>query len=272
MGIGSVTRRNEIVSRVLKNGEVSVSELVDAFDVSEVTIRRDLEELEGRGVLLRTYGGAVKKEENEIGSEFLFGEKKLRNLEAKRSIAEAAMDFVKPGETVFLDSGTTTLEIARFIREKNIDVTVVSNSLPLVIELIHSEKANIFLLGGFLRRKLFDFYGPFLKDEISNLSINKAFLGVDAISGKFGLTTTDSSTGQIEEAVIANSCEIVVVADSSKIGKVALIPYGKSCARNLPCTLITDTGADEAELKEIEKLGFAVKTVAAGSAESGELS
>ncbi len=79
--------------------------------------------------------------------------------------------------------------------------------------------------------------------------MNKVFLGLDAISGKFGCSTTDSSAAQIEEAVMANACEIIVVADSSKIGKIALIPYGKSFVRNQPCTLITDARADAGDLR-----------------------
>jgi DeoR/GlpR family transcriptional regulator of sugar metabolism len=141
------------------------------------------------------------------------------------------------------------------------DLTVVTNSMPVVSELLQEENLNLFLLGGFLRRKLFDFYGPFLKEEIENLSINRAFLGVDGISGKFGLTTTDSSTADIEEAVIGSSREIIVAADSSKIGRVSLISYGKSVFSKMPSTLITDPGADEAELEAIRTMGFSVRVV-----------
>lgn len=261
MGIKAVKRKNDIVERLREKGEVSVADLVHAFSVSEVTIRRDLEELEEKGLLFRTYGGAVKKEESEINSEFIYGAKKQKNISEKKAIARAAFQKIVPGETIYLDSGTTTVEIARLIKEKDIDLTVVTNSFPVVLELLRSERVNLFLLGGFLRKKLFDFYGPFIKDEISNLSINKAFLGVDAVSSKFGLATTDSSTAQIEEAVMENSCEIIVAADSSKIGKVSLIPYGKTFVAKNRCTLITDSKADGQEIAGIKEIGFKVKLV-----------
>lgn len=261
MGIKAVKRKSGIVSRLKENGEVSVSELVDAFNVSEVTIRRDLEELESKGLLLRTYGGAVNKEESEISSEFVYGAKKEKNVSEKKAIAEAAFKKTSSGETVYLDSGTTIVEIARLIKKSEMDLTVVTNSFPVVLELLQSERVNLFLLGGFLRKKLYDFYGPFIKDEIANLSINRAFLGVDAISGKFGLTTTDASTAQVEEAVMENSCEIIVVADSSKIGRVSLISYGKTLISKIPCTLITDAGAGKDEIAALKKMGFSVQTV-----------
>ncbi len=164
MGIKSLKRKNEIVSRLERKGSVSVAELVVAFNVSEVTIRRDLEELEGRGLLLRTYGGAVNREENEISPEFVFNEKQQKNIFRKKAIAKAAFEYVASGETIFLDSGTTTLEIARLIKEKDMDLTVVTNSMPVVTELLHEENLNLFLLFfvlhqlNFLRRHCNCFY------------------------------------------------------------------------------------------------------------------
>ncbi len=259
MGVNAVKRKNGIVSLLEQSGEVSVSQLVEAFKVSEVTIRRDLEALEVKGFLLRTYGGAVRKEEGAIGGEFVFGEKEKRHTSEKKAIAKAAFESIRPGETIFLDSGTTTLEIAHLIKSAEIDLTVVTNSLPVVSELVNAENVNIFLLGGFLRKKLYDFNGPFLPDELKNLSFGRAFLGVDGIAGKSGLTTTDQFTAGLEEAVMESAHEIFIVADSSKVGKISLISYGKDIPPGIPITLITDSKAPDGELEEIKKMGFKVK-------------
>ncbi len=259
MGINAIRRKNEIVSMLDNSSEVSVSELVKAFSVSEVTIRRDLESLQEMGVLLRTYGGAVKSEEGRISGKFAFGEKEKRNVAEKRIIAREAFELINPEDTVFFDSGTTVFEIARLVRKRGVSLTVVTYSLPVVLELIRCEEVNLFLLGGFLRRRLFDFYGPFSEDQIYGLSFNRAFLGVDGISGGGGLTTTDSSTARIEEAVIKRAREIVITADSSKVGNVSLINYAESSAGEVPRLLVTDAGADASEIERIKASGFEVK-------------
>lgn len=258
MGVKAVKRENKIVSLLEDRGEVSVSQLVEALDVSEVTIRRDLESLEGKGVLLRTYGGAVRRRDNEIGNEFAYGEKEKRNILEKKAIAKAAAGFIKPGETVFLDSGTTAYEIALLIKRGKTELTVVTNSFPAASELADTDAVNIFLLGGFLRKKLYDFYSPFVRDEIAGLSFGTAFLGVDAISGKSGLTTTDLFTAQLEDAVMEKSHRVIIVADSSKIGKASLIGYGGNIAPEIPRILVTDGKAPEKELDEIKKNGFEI--------------
>jgi DeoR/GlpR family transcriptional regulator of sugar metabolism len=260
MGISAVRRKNGIVSMLEENGEVSVSQFVDAFKVSEVTIRRDLESLEEKGLLLRTYGGAVRRDESKIANEFLYGEKAKRNISEKKAIARAAFEYIRPNETIFLDSGTTTLEIARLIKNSGKDLTIVTNSFPMVLEIFYAENTNIFLLGGFLRKNLYDFNGPFLKDDLKGLSFSKAFLGVDGISGKSGLTTTDQFTVLLEEAAMESAHEVIIVADSSKVGKISLLSYGKS-GSSAPRTLITDSGASPGEIEEIKKLGFKIKIV-----------
>ncbi len=257
MGIKAIKRKEFIQTAVTSRGRISVPELVKKFGVSEVTVRRYLEELEKEGVLTRTYGGAVKTA-TEISPEFLFTEKSRRNLTEKKVIARAAVNFIQEGETIFLDSGTTPLEVSRILKERRLHLTVATTSLPVASELSPAEGIKVLLLGGFLRRELFDFFGPFSQEELGRLTFNQAFLGVDGISGREGLTTTDTVTARMEEAVMERSRKINILADHSKIGHIALIPYGNIQGIAKTKRLITDSGAAAEELRSFKKMGLKV--------------
>jgi len=260
MGIKSIKRKEFIISLVTRRGKVSVSDLVNNFKVSEVTVRRYLKELERAGMLMRAYGGAVKIEAD-ISPEFLFSEKSRRNPTEKKAIARAAVKFIQDGETIFLDSGTTPLELARLLKTNQQRLTVATTSLPIASELASADKIKILLLGGFLRREFFDFFSPFTPGELKQLTFNQAFLGVDGISGQEGLTTTDSATARVEETVIERSRKINILADHSKVGHVALIPYGKIKEVAKPKRLITDSGASPEELRKLKKFGLEIIVV-----------
>lgn len=257
MGINSIKRKEMIRLAVASRGEVSVPELVKRLGVSEVTIRRYLKELEKEGVLTRTYGGAIKNNAR-ISPEFLFTEKSQRNLAEKKAIARAAVELVNDGETIFLDSGTTPLELCRLLKESQLRLTIATTSLPIAFELSSISKVKVLLLGGFLRRDLFDFFGPFSQKELSQLTFNQAFLGVDGISSQEGLTTTDSITALIEETVIKRSQKINILADHSKVGRIALIPYGNIQGITKTKRLITDSGAAPEELCNLKKMGLEI--------------
>jgi DeoR/GlpR family transcriptional regulator of sugar metabolism len=258
MGINSIKRKDKIKELLSREKQVSVSELVSLFHVSEVSVRRYLEELEKENFLFRTYGGAVKRE-NGISAEFFFGEKEKKNLAEKKAIAKAAYDLINSGETIFLDTGTTTLEISRLLLQSGKNLLVVTTSLPVVSELSRTDDLKVFVLGGFLRKELMDFSGPFSGEEIARLAFDQVFLGVDGISGDKGLTTTDTVTAGMEESVMKKTRVVNVVADFSKIGKESLISYGNIKGKNIFKRLITDSRADRKELEKIKKAGFEVK-------------
>lgn len=261
MSLNSEKRKEKITELISKNGSISVSELVKIFNVSEVTIRKDLEELKKDGILVRTYGGAVKSNVS-IPQNFIFREKIKKNITEKRLIAEYALKYIKDGDTIFLDSGTTTYQIAKLLIEKNISVTVISNSLPVLNHLANTDGIKLLSLGGFLRKEHFDFYGPFTIDEIKKLSFTVAFLGVDGISGEFGLTTTDIETAKIEEAVMEKATEVNILVDHSKIGKISPIPYGETIIKSRKKKrIITDGKSKKNELKKLKKYGFEIKIV-----------
>jgi len=258
MGINGIKRKDRIKESLNRKGQVSVSELVSMFKVSEVTVRRYLEELEKEKFLVRTYGGAVRMESS-ISSEFFFGEKSKKNITEKRTIAKESVAMIKNGETIFFDTGTTTLEICKLLVKSGKTPVVVTTSLPIVSELSQAGHIKVFVLGGFLRRELMDFSGHFLREEIANFTFDQAFLGVDAISAEKGLTTTDTVTAGMEEAAMDKARIINIVADYSKIGRVSLIPYGNIRTMKKAKRIITDSRADRKELEKLKNLGFEIR-------------
>ncbi|HNQ34947.1 MAG TPA: DeoR/GlpR family DNA-binding transcription regulator [bacterium] len=252
MGIGQL-RRTDLIRRALEEENlVSVAALVRRTGASTATIRRDLERLEKTGFLVRTYGGAVRQD---IPDEFLFPRKAERNRAAKAAIARRALALLKEGDTIFLDSGTTAREMARLIGRTDRTFTVVTNSLPAAGELQRNQSLKIFLLGGFLRRELLDFFSPAVLAELEKFHLNKAFLGIDGLTAADGLTTTDVDSARIEETAMRISQVVVVLADRSKIGRTTLIPYGT--LKKIDC-LITDRGADPRELSRLRRAGLKI--------------
>ncbi|MCM8769736.1 MAG: DeoR/GlpR family DNA-binding transcription regulator [Candidatus Omnitrophica bacterium] len=257
MGLKSWQRKKLIQEKLEKDGQVSVVDLASQLGVSEVTVRHDLNALSQEGALIRTYGGAVCQEVN-ISPEYFFEAKLRRHHRAKKAIATLAINLIRPGEIVFLDTGTTTLEIARLLSRRNRELTVATSSLPIVSLLLKNQSIRLLLLGGFVRKQLYDVSGPGTINQIQQLFFHQCFLGVDGLSPEKGLTTTDPETAALEEAVMNQSRVINIVADSSKIGRVSLLPYGNIFQREGERRLITDSAASAAELKAFQKVGFKV--------------
>ncbi|HNS32793.1 MAG TPA: DeoR/GlpR family DNA-binding transcription regulator [bacterium] len=259
MGISSINRKKIIKELIGRKGTATVAEIVNILHVSEVSVRKYLEELERDNFLLRTYGGAVLKETTFSG-EFFFGHKSKKNIKEKQAIAKKAFSLIEDDQTVFLDTGTTVFELSKLIKIYGKKLVVATNSLSVVSELSQNQHVKVFVLGGFLRHELMDFSGTFIKEEIKHLNFNQAFLGVDGISAKHGITTTDSVTAEVENEVMGKSLSINILADFSKIGRISLIPYGKLEDRNIAKTLITDLKADKKELAAI-KNKYAIETI-----------
>ena len=258
MGISSIQRKKTIREEIERNGSLSVSKAVKILKVSEVTVRKYFHELERENFLLRTYGGAVARE-TPFSEKFFFGVKARENIKEKQAIARKAYGLIRENETIFLDTGTTVFELSKLIKSGGMKVVVATNSLSVISELSQNRRIKVFVLGGFLRHELMDFSGTFIKDEISHLSFTQAFLGVDGISAKSGITTTDSITARIEEEIMDKSLSINILADFSKIGRISLIPYGKLENRKVSKTLVTDSHADKNEVSEIgRKLGIKI--------------
>jgi DeoR/GlpR family transcriptional regulator of sugar metabolism len=241
---------------------VRVSMLSDLFGVSEVTVRRDLEALERRGVLERTHGGAVRsmRMQREPG----YGEAAASNPEAKRAIGRAAAGFVRPGDTVFLNGGTTTLQVFRHIDADG--VSVVTNHVRIAAEAA-DRGVELMLIGGRVRSASSSAVGPFASAALRQVFATHCFLGVEGIGPRTGLTTPTEVEAEVARLMIEQTRgEVTVVADHTKIGTVAdvLIAPLDRVDR-----LIVDDGVDPELTEPFSALGVEVVTagelVAAGS-------
>jgi DeoR family transcriptional regulator of aga operon len=255
------TPRAERILRELRQaGSISVEQLCILLDVSVATVRRDLQDLEDKGLLRRTHGGAVSIEPlfyEPFRHDSSFQEQIERHAEEKRRIAVAAADMVKDGETIALTAGTTTTEVVRAIRNRR-GVTVVTSTINVAMELTKRTDLEVFVTGGFLRGDWFSLVGPAAGHAMSQINVDKVFLGVNGIDVQKGLTSANSGEAAINRIMVDQAKQRIVVTDRSKLGAVATYRF---CDANEVQVLITDGGADEAVIQPFEKLGIAVKRV-----------
>ncbi len=196
---------------------VRVSALSELFGVSEVTIRRDLEVLERKGVLERTHGGAVRS--LRMRREPRYGEAAAANPEAKRAIGRTAASFVEPGDTVFLNGGTTTLQVFRYLDADG--VRIVTNHVGIAAEAAERD-VELLLIGGRVRSASNSAVGPFATDALRRVFATRSFIGVEGISLRSGLTTPTEAEAEVARLMIEQTRgEVTVVADATKIGTIA---------------------------------------------------
>ncbi len=248
-------RKAKIIELLNENSKLVVPDLCEYFSVSPATIRNDLRELENGGLLKRTHGGAILN--TKTGYELNSYQKEVKNLAAKQAIARYAISLVEDGDTIAIDTGTTTLEFAKLLSEKN-GITAVVNDIDIARELEENSEANIILTGGILRRNFHCTIGPIARKALEGLSVDKAFIATNGISVKRGLTTPDLNQSEVKKAMIDIASEIIVLCDSSKIGNVA---FSQIAALDKVNRLITDEGIEERELQEFKALGIPVDIV-----------
>jgi DeoR/GlpR family transcriptional regulator of sugar metabolism len=210
------TRRREIAESLRSSGSVTVAEVEARFSVSPVTARRDLDELERRGVLRRTHGGGVLPTTS--AHEDSFARRLKVATEPKRRLAEEAVALMAPGETVFLDSSTTSYFVARRIIETGIATTVLTNSFP-VMELIFNEgsSAEIIGVGGSLRRLTRSFVGPFAVRTVQGHFADRLFLSVKGLTDGGMMTDADALEAEVKRTMIGQAGESTLLVDHSKM-------------------------------------------------------
>lgn len=218
----AIERLNKIKDILFKKKRVDVFELSELFSVTEVTIRRDLDKLEQEGFLIKTYGGAVLKEEQV--SKPMIPEVEDSALEEKRMIGKIAAQMIENGEAVFLSPGTTCLEIARNIKDKK--VTVVTNDLLIAYELRDSIGIKVIVTGGDLVQSTSILVGGFALQALNGIYINKAFIGVKGVNFDSGYTVDSYEEVMVIQGVKKISSEIVIVADYSKFNRTAFARLG----------------------------------------------
>lgn len=245
-------RHQHILLLLNEKGAVTVSELCEQFGVSEMTVRRDLAALERKGLLRRVHGGAVSARGRSYEPPFLM--RSSQHAQEKQRIAEAALSLIHDGDSIALDVGTTTLEIAKRLSDVR-NLTIVTPSLHIANVLADNPHNRIILTGGILRPGELSLVGPFAERIFAELFVDKLFLGIGGLDLEAGLTEYNLEDAQVKRAMLRSAKECIVVTDSSKLGRIAFAAVGPISVMH---TLITDNKADPAIVSRLEEMGVRV--------------
>jgi DeoR family transcriptional regulator of aga operon len=245
-------RRNHLLDLIHRDGRVLVSEISEELGISRITIRKDLDYLESRGLVQRTHGGALSPTESTLLDPSL-QEKEQKQLKEKLQIAKAAASLVEEGQCVLLDSGTTTTAIARELRRFS-HLTVITNAVNIATELAGTD-FEVILTGGTLRKNSFSLVGPLAEEVLSEMHADILFLGVDGFDTKIGPMTPNVLESRVNRAMIKATTRVVAVCDSTKFMRhsLALIVPTKAIH-----TVITDDQLGEKDLEELTSAGIEV--------------
>jgi len=248
-------RHQHILSRLKKEGKVSVVDLCHELDVSSVTIRKDLKLLEDKSLLFRTHGGGTSI--NPYTVDRPVNEKEKIHAEEKHRIGKVAAALIEPNDCVIIASGTSVLSLARCIKPEG-TVTVITAALNVATELNVHPGIEVLLLGGILRKSSSSATGIYAEKVLDDFSCSKLFLGVDGIDMEFGLSTTNVMEAQLNRKMIAASQKTIVLADSSKFGKRG---FGRICGLEDVEQVITDAGISDHTVEMLKGMGIEVTIV-----------
>jgi DeoR/GlpR family transcriptional regulator of sugar metabolism len=242
-------RRQQILDLLEETGTLNVGELADRFGVSLVTIRKDLDELGAEGLLERTFGGAVFSHRSRFNRSFL--QRVLEHRQEKMAIVAAALEYIKDGDTIILDAGTTTLALAQLLKEQVKSAFVITCSVPAALELAIAGY-DILLLGGMVRNKSLALLGRETLRTIERYRADKAFLGSTGFTAEMGHSTPNPDDARIKEALMRIADETYVLVDASKYGRNCLTSFAQ--LRDVHLT-ITDSGLPHGKAKTLEAAG-----------------
>jgi len=244
-------RQERIIELIQRDGHVKVSELSETLRVSEITIRRDLIILEKKNLIERTFGGAVST--SRLNKEQIYSNRSNLELENKDSIARIAASLIEESDTVFINGGSTTNHIFRYINNKNAKIVTTNAGC---IGQIKSTEIELVLAGGHYRYQSNSFVGGFTTGILNQVNANKAILGVDGLSLRYGLTTPKHQAAETSRLMIDRTIgEIIVVTDHRKIGLVSDYVTAPITRIN---TLISDYQLDKEFMQEMIDLGIKV--------------
>ena len=249
-------RRRKIVEIVQQSGSKTVADLCKLFNVSEMTIRRDLRDMDREGVLRRVHGGTVANLGRSYEPPYTI--RATRNAERKAAIGRRAAELILDGDSIAFDVGTTTLEIAKGLSGKH-NLTIITASLPIANEIIANlsltTDVRLILTGGIVRPGELSMIGHIAAQTYTEFHVDKAFIGVGGISLADGLTEYSLEDAIVKKPLIQNAHQRIVVADSSKIGRATFTSVAHLAVVD---TLITDAGISEEYSQSLEELGIEV--------------
>lgn len=253
-------RQKEIMGILKTRGAAEIRELCRIFNVTEMTIRRDLDELVKNGArgILRTHGGAMLSEENVL-LELPFNTRDMQNRPEKEAIARAALSIIEDGQRIMLDSGTTMFYLAKQL-DNSKRLIVVTNAINIAIELNMRSNISVIPVGGMLQKNTFSCVGGFAETMIRQFRVDVSFIGVGGISEAGDLSNNSTEETGVKRAMIAAGKRKIVLADSSKIGKEKFSTFANLEDLDL---LITDSNAPPKIVERFHKSGIKTRMVEA---------
>ncbi len=253
-GKSTVSRRIKIIELLKLNGQVNVKELSESLGVTGVTIRNDLANLEKKRVLIRARGGAIKIEQNYTDEDFPLSDKQKKHRLEKIEIGKKAAELIEENNTIIIDSGSTTFELAKNLRKFK-DLTVITNALNVATLLAEYNNINVIVPGGMLKKNSLSLVGILAEKGFKDYFCDKLFLGVDGFDFDFGISTPNPEEAHLNQIMIGISKEIIVVADSSKFQKRG---FAFIAPVNKINTVVTDKGILPEQKSKLENLGVRV--------------
>ncbi|PKM50401.1 MAG: DeoR/GlpR transcriptional regulator [Firmicutes bacterium HGW-Firmicutes-7] len=245
-------RKQEIVKLIINNKSIKVNEMSSLFNVTEETIRRDLEKLEKENILKRTYGGAVVIETP--GEDLSFFERVREHMDEKKKLAKYVAEFIKDGDTIMLDSSTTALEVGKTIQDDR-QVTIITNSLNACLELSANSHLKIISIGGILNTRNMSFEGPAAVKNLNNYYADKVIFSCKGVDFERGIMESSEYVAEIKQGMIQSAKQVILVVDQSKFDKTSLVRIDDFCKVDV---LITNLKIDERWMSQLEKYDIQV--------------
>lgn len=240
-------RQKQILSLLTKQGRLSVAEIVDEFEISEATARRDLESLASQGKAQRVHGGVIAVEQ--APPELPILQREGEQADQKSAIGKATANLINNGETIFLGSGTTVLETAKYLRERK-NLTVVTNSLPVLNALAGIKDITVVSLGGQLRESELSFIGHITEQALAEIRVDKVIMGARGLSLEHGLTNDYLQETLTDRAILKIGRQVIIVADHTKVNRVSTALLAPLSVMH---TFVTDAMADKKFIQSLKK-------------------
>jgi DeoR family transcriptional regulator of aga operon len=254
-GKSTVSRRIKILESLKTHGQVNVNELSESLGVTGVTIRNDLAQLEKKKMLIRARGGAIRIEQTFSDEDYPLSDKQKKHLLEKKLIGKRAAELIEERNTIIIDSGSTTYELAKNLSKFN-SLTVITNALNVATLLAeHNNKINVIVPGGMLKNNSLSLVGILAERGFKDYFCDKLFLGVDGFDPDFGISTPNPEEAHLNQIMIEISKEVIVVADSSKFQKRGFAFIAPLSKIN---TVVTDKGILPENKSKLESLGVRV--------------
>jgi DeoR family transcriptional regulator, aga operon transcriptional repressor len=250
----TVMRRAKILELLNENGQVLVPDLSNTFTVSEVTIRNDLDHLAKQNMLIRARGGAIRINNNTVRVDLPITDKEKENIHQKQLIGKFASSLVSDGESIIIDSGTTTTELAKNLISHN-NLTIITNALNIANMLAERSNFDVIMPGGFLRRNSMCLCGSIGEENMKSFFCDKFFLGVDGFDVESGLYTPNTDEARLNQQMIKIAKKIIVLADSSKFQRKA---FAFIASIDIIDIVVTDSMIQKAHVEALTKAGIEV--------------